>query len=274
MRESLYIWEHYIPRTTDPYLSRFAQADTIVPGGVQGYDRYAYVNNLPVRYNDPSGHANECSETVGGACVFNKTSPGLNSRKTLEEDNDDQQSDSPLIIRLPNNTVAIIMPPGSKSTLQRPNWSRRLGIGFGIGGFLFDIGEIATIFDLLPGDEDAAALADIGVTYLSSAFGGDSYFFEKPHSSLPYMLTINQDVIFTTGDAGAAGAAKIIGSAAAGPSGYLAGVGSDVLTTGASLVYDGNRVFGELKNYVSLGVAVTSTDQINSGDTLILMWLR
>ena len=27
-----------------------------MPGGVQGYDRYAYVNNNPVRYVDPSGH--------------------------------------------------------------------------------------------------------------------------------------------------------------------------------------------------------------------------
>jgi len=37
-------------------LGRFAQADSIVPGGVQGYDRYAYVNNNPLRYTDPSGH--------------------------------------------------------------------------------------------------------------------------------------------------------------------------------------------------------------------------
>jgi len=32
------------------------QAETIVPGGVQGLDRYAYVNNNPVKYTDPSGH--------------------------------------------------------------------------------------------------------------------------------------------------------------------------------------------------------------------------
>jgi hypothetical protein len=44
----------------DPALGRFAQADTIVPGGVQGLDRYAYVNNDPVRYTDPSGHI--CSD--------------------------------------------------------------------------------------------------------------------------------------------------------------------------------------------------------------------
>jgi RHS repeat-associated protein len=46
----------YNARWYDPTLGRFAQADTIVPGGVQGYDRYAYVNNAPTRFTDPSGH--------------------------------------------------------------------------------------------------------------------------------------------------------------------------------------------------------------------------
>ncbi len=31
-------------------------ANTIIPGGVQGLDRYAYVNNSPINYTDPSGH--------------------------------------------------------------------------------------------------------------------------------------------------------------------------------------------------------------------------
>jgi RHS repeat-associated protein len=46
----------YNARFYDPYLARFIQADTIVPGGVQGLDRYAYVNNNPVNHTDPSGH--------------------------------------------------------------------------------------------------------------------------------------------------------------------------------------------------------------------------
>ncbi|MCI0553338.1 MAG: RHS repeat-associated core domain-containing protein, partial [Anaerolineae bacterium] len=46
----------YNARWYDSSLGRFAQADTIVPGGVQGYDRYAYVNNSPLKYTDPSGH--------------------------------------------------------------------------------------------------------------------------------------------------------------------------------------------------------------------------
>jgi hypothetical protein len=39
-----------------------------VPGGVQGLDRYAYVNNSPMRYTDPSGHK-ACDERDGCARV-------------------------------------------------------------------------------------------------------------------------------------------------------------------------------------------------------------
>jgi RHS repeat-associated protein len=46
----------YGARWYDDYLGRMAQADTIVPAGVQGYDRYAYVQNNPLRYTDPTGH--------------------------------------------------------------------------------------------------------------------------------------------------------------------------------------------------------------------------
>jgi len=45
-----------IIRMDDPALGRFAQADSIIPGGIQGLDRYAYVNNSPVNFTDPSGH--------------------------------------------------------------------------------------------------------------------------------------------------------------------------------------------------------------------------
>ena len=65
----------YNARFYDPQLGRFAQADTIVPGGVQGYDRYAYVNNSPLNFVDPSGH---CSEDVeyeeGTLCYFQNMS--------------------------------------------------------------------------------------------------------------------------------------------------------------------------------------------------------
>jgi RHS repeat-associated protein len=49
---------YYNARWYDPALGRFVQADTIVPEsqGVQGWDRFAYVYNNPVRYTDPSGN--------------------------------------------------------------------------------------------------------------------------------------------------------------------------------------------------------------------------
>jgi RHS repeat-associated protein len=49
---------YYGARWYDPLLGRFIQADTIVPSaqGTQAFDRYAYVNNNPLRYTDPSGN--------------------------------------------------------------------------------------------------------------------------------------------------------------------------------------------------------------------------
>jgi RHS repeat-associated protein len=49
---------YYNARWYDPSLSRFAQADTIIPGpgNPLAWDRYAGMANNPLKYNDPSGH--------------------------------------------------------------------------------------------------------------------------------------------------------------------------------------------------------------------------
>jgi RHS repeat-associated protein len=46
----------YNARWYDPVTGRFAQADSILADPVQGWDRFAYVNNNPLAYTDPSGH--------------------------------------------------------------------------------------------------------------------------------------------------------------------------------------------------------------------------
>jgi RHS repeat-associated protein len=54
---------YYGARWYDSSLSRFAQADTIVPGAgnPQAWDRYAYTNNNPIKFIDPTGHTSACA---------------------------------------------------------------------------------------------------------------------------------------------------------------------------------------------------------------------
>lgn len=61
---------YYGARWYDPQLGRFLQADTIVPPtqGTQGFDRYAYVNNNPLRYTDPSGNR-ACDDFYDSGCA-------------------------------------------------------------------------------------------------------------------------------------------------------------------------------------------------------------
>jgi RHS repeat-associated protein len=50
---------YFNARWYDGSLGRFLSPDSIVPTGTQGtqaWDRYAFVNNNPVRYTDPTGH--------------------------------------------------------------------------------------------------------------------------------------------------------------------------------------------------------------------------
>jgi RHS repeat-associated protein len=89
----------YNARWLDVSLGRFAQADTITPKGVQGLDRYAYVNNSPIRYVDPSGHQaddgrnegggkNGCSVLTGSFNGSFTCSPAQLNRATIEQRQD------------------------------------------------------------------------------------------------------------------------------------------------------------------------------------------
>ena len=57
----------YKARFYDPFLGRFIQPDTLVSTmeSSQALNRYAYVNNNPVKYSDPSGH---CIDNADGTC--------------------------------------------------------------------------------------------------------------------------------------------------------------------------------------------------------------
>jgi RHS repeat-associated protein len=71
---------YYGARWYDPAAGRFIQADTDVPEsqGVQAYDRYAYVNNNPVKYIDPSGHWPSLSDIFSiGATICDITATAV-----------------------------------------------------------------------------------------------------------------------------------------------------------------------------------------------------
>ena len=75
-------WMYYKARWYYPSLGRFGQADSIVPGAgdPRAWDRYSYVKNNPVRYNDPSGHAT-CDED--GNCYLKPGDRVPNQSKLL-----------------------------------------------------------------------------------------------------------------------------------------------------------------------------------------------
>ena len=86
-------------RWYDQSLGRFLSPDSIVPvatQGTQAWDRYAFVNNNPVRYTDPSGHsacwddnANqpECksSTPTGYGLIPSNSSPARENQPTLTD---------------------------------------------------------------------------------------------------------------------------------------------------------------------------------------------
>ncbi|MCA9943467.1 MAG: hypothetical protein H6656_20230 [Ardenticatenaceae bacterium] len=56
-------------KSTGSYINRFASADSIVPNpsNPQSFNRYSYVENNPVNFNDPSGHQ-RCGSPWESAC--------------------------------------------------------------------------------------------------------------------------------------------------------------------------------------------------------------
>ena len=61
-----------------------AQADSIIPPGVQGLDHYAYANNNPILYSDPSGHC--AIDAKADDCLKSDKSNKPTSEKSYQSD--------------------------------------------------------------------------------------------------------------------------------------------------------------------------------------------
>lgn len=68
---------YYNARYYNPSLGRFISADTIVPSpwNPQDFNRYSYVNNNPMNYNDPSGHNKIWRKILIGAAIHQYAVP-------------------------------------------------------------------------------------------------------------------------------------------------------------------------------------------------------
>jgi len=101
----------YNARYYDPALGRFAQADSLVPEqsqGVQAWDRYAYVNNNPVRYDDPTGHCAMLCTAAIGAVIGASINVGLYIwSETQQSDGFNLSSDSGDLVRAALQGAAI-----------------------------------------------------------------------------------------------------------------------------------------------------------------------
>ena len=90
----------YGARFYSPKLGRFLSADTIVPGAAnpQAFNRYSYVLNNPIRYNDPTGHmCSDPDDHWGNGCDGSGTPPPTTPLPTTplpnpgSGDNDDDE---------------------------------------------------------------------------------------------------------------------------------------------------------------------------------------
>jgi len=110
---------------------RFVQADTIVPqpGDVPGWDRYAYVENNPLRYADPSGHwmcGDEydpgCAETPFEMADYLKATFQLRIPKVVKRWEEIKDDPADLLAR------AMLAEEGEK--IYKDTWQDLLGVGW------------------------------------------------------------------------------------------------------------------------------------------------
>lgn len=68
------------------YINRFLQPDSIIPNPAnpQNWNRYSYVTNRPVNFNDPSGHNAECGLGELGCKAGKYTPPLLDPSGSLD----------------------------------------------------------------------------------------------------------------------------------------------------------------------------------------------
>ena len=86
----------YKARLYSPLVGRFVQPDTLIPNpsNPQVWNRYSYVNNRPINFNDPTGHR-PCGDVEALDCDGNPNNLGIRTRSNGGGggDDDDEPTD-------------------------------------------------------------------------------------------------------------------------------------------------------------------------------------
>jgi RHS repeat-associated protein len=190
--ESLLGLHDYGARWYDDSLGRWLQPDSIVPlesQGVQAWDRFAYANNNPVRYNDPSGHDVGCAGRDASECRKTNTPsprkptpiPSL-SQHSFQDKFIDRRTPTPHGPRLIPGPTSTATPPIPATPYQpklqidvQVDWSQvdwaDVGIdviglaanGVNIGATFVGAPEIGLIADTVGGVVEVGGLIKAGI---------------------------------------------------------------------------------------------------------------
>lgn len=112
----------YKARFYSPYLNRFLQPDSIIPNPAnpQSLNRFGYVGNNPIRYNDPTGHIMCEFDAQGNDYCYE------NDRKTTirKEPKGNQPPILPLTnsCNRPNRSVVCLPPPDQEPEPKLPTF--------------------------------------------------------------------------------------------------------------------------------------------------------
>ncbi len=117
-------------RYYDPNIGRFISADSVVPGvgNPQALNRYSYVFNNPLKYIDPSGHAQACDDTTGGCgspgqCTLDDPEcfPSTPGKETVNDDTESGKMSLDELYALDGARVVnglFEQPPGARVNTQ------------------------------------------------------------------------------------------------------------------------------------------------------------
>jgi len=196
-------------RWLDPSLGRFTQPDTIIPQsqGVQAWDRYAYANNNPLRYIDPTGHMNceedgYCHDDDDPPATITPTPPVIPTLSPTPSETPVPPTKTPTPCSTPPpgmNCETYAAYNNSTDNGYRPTLnSAAIAGGFSIAGFTLDLLEFMGVMEVSPVIGPATSTIQQGIEDF-----GQQY---SPGQELAHMTLGVGEGLITTAVAGSAGA--------------------------------------------------------------------